>query len=119
MEDRRKIKRRFLLYYMRVYDATSRHQIGNLVDITPEGTMVVSDSPFPIESTTRLRLELTEEVANKSFLEFSARSIWCKPDLSPELYNIGFEILDLAPGDAKIIQRIIKVFGFRDNQPVK
>jgi len=117
MKEKRKITRRFLLYYMRVYDATTRQQIGNMVDITPRGIMVVSEHPIPDEQTSRLRMELTNEVADKPFMEFSARSKWCEPDVIPDMYNTGFEILDLAPEDSKIILQIIDEFGFRDNKP--
>ena len=117
MVEKRKTKRRYLLYYMRVYDATTRQQIGNLVDITPRGIMVVSEHPIPEGQTCRLRMELTNEVADKPFMEFSAHSKWCKPDVIPDMYNTGFKILNLAPEDAKIILRIIEEFGFRDNKP--
>jgi hypothetical protein len=117
MKEKRKTKRRFLLYYMRVYDAITRQQIGNLVDITPRGVMVVCEHPIPGGQTTRLRIELTNEVADKPFMEFFARSKWCEPDVIPNMYNAGFEILNLAPEDAKIILRIIEEFGFRDNKP--
>ena len=63
MQDQRKIDRRFLQYYMRVYDAGTHQQIGNLVDITPGGIMVVSEHPLPEGQNTRLRVELTDEVA--------------------------------------------------------
>ena len=117
MKEKRKTQRRYLLYYMRVYDVTTRRQIGNLVDITPRGIMVVSEHPIPEGQTTRLRMELTNEVADKPFMEFFAHSKWCEPDINPNMYNTGFEILDLAPEDAKIILRIIQEFGFRDNKP--
>jgi hypothetical protein len=119
MKDKRKIDRRFLLYYMRVYDAASRQQIGNLVDITPRGLMLVSEHRLPEGQTTRLRVELTDEVADKPFMEFSAHSKWSEPDIIPNMYNTGFEILDLAPEDSGIIQHIIDEFGFRDNKPLK
>ena len=117
MEDKRRTTRRFLLYYMRVYDVSTRQQIGNLVDITPRGIMVVSEHPIKEGQVTRLRMELTPEVSEKPFMEFSARSRWCKPDINPNMYNTGFEILELPPDDAKVILRIINEFGFRDNKP--
>jgi hypothetical protein len=116
MKDKRKIDRRFLLYYMRVYDATTQKQIGNLVDITPRGIMVGSEHPLPEEQTTRLRVEVTDEVTDKPFLEFSAHSKWCEPDVIQNMYNTGFEILDLTPEDSEIIDHIIEEFGFRDNK---
>jgi hypothetical protein len=118
MNEKRKTKRRYLLYYMRIYDAATRQQIGNLVDITPRGIMIVSEHPFPEGQTTRLRMELTNEVTEKPFMEFTAHSKWCEPDVTPNMYNTGFEILDLAPEDAEIILRINEEFGFRDNTPV-
>jgi hypothetical protein len=117
MDDKRKIDRRFLLYYMRVYDAETRQQIGNLVDITPAGIMVVSEHPLPEGQTTRLRVEVTEEVSDKPFMEFAALSKWCEPDIIPNMYNTGYEILDLMPEDSDIILHIIEEFGFRDNKP--
>ena len=119
MKDKRKIDRRYLLYYMRIFDAKTRQQIGNLVDITPGGIMIVSERPLPEGQTTRLRMELTDEVSDKPFMEFSAHSKWCEPDIIPNLYNTGYEILDLAPEDVKIVQRIIDEFGFRENKPIK
>ena len=116
MKDKRKISRRFLLYYMRIYDADTRQQIGHLVDITPRGIMVVSEQPLLEGQVTHMRLELTDEVADKPFMEFSVRSKWCEPDIIPDSYNSGFEILDLAPEDSTIIHHIIDQFGFRDNK---
>ena len=119
MKDKRKIKRRFLLYYMRVYNAETHQQVGNLVDITPQGIMVVSEHPLPEGKTIRLRVEVTDEVADKPFMEFSAHSKWCEHDVIPNMYNTGFEILDLLPEDSEIIHHINDQFGFRDNKPKK
>lgn len=119
MQDKRKLKRRYLLYYMRIYDALSRQQIGNLVDITQQGVMIVGEHPVPVGQIARLRMELTNEVAEKAYMEFSALSKWCEPDVTPDRFNTGFEIRDLSPEDAEIIQRINEQFGFRDNTPAK
>jgi hypothetical protein len=115
MKEKRKTKRRFLLYYMRIYDTATRQQIGNLVDITDKGVMIVGDRPIPLEHTSHLRMELSNEVSEKPFMEFLARSKWCIPDVTPNMYNTGFEILELAPEDAEIIHNINEQFGFRDN----
>jgi hypothetical protein len=115
MQDKRKLKRRYLLYYMRIYDGVSRQQIGNLVDITTMGIMIVGDHPIPAGQIAQLRMELTNEVSEKPYMEISAISKWCEPDVTPDHFNTGFEIQNLAPEDAEIIQRINEGFGFRDN----
>jgi hypothetical protein len=101
---------------MRVYDAATRQQIGNLVDITIEGAMIVSDEIIPKGTNLRLRMELTDDVADKPYMEFSVLSTWHKPDVDPHRYNNGFEIIDLPEEDAQIIQRIVGIYGFRDNK---
>jgi hypothetical protein len=121
MEERRKVKRRYLLYYVRIYDAKKSEQIGHLVDITEHGAMVLTEHPLPVNQVYHLRLELTSDVAEKQYLDFTAQSIWCQPDIDPHYHNTGFEIKEIAAEDVDIIRKIIATYGFRDNQtaPVK
>jgi hypothetical protein len=119
MEDRRKIKRRYLLYYVRVYDAGSRQLLGNLVDITPTGAMIISESPVTENKDLHLRIELSADVADKAYMDLIVKTIWCHPDIDPSLYNIGFKIVGVSPEDTKIIQNIVETYGFRDNKPLR
>jgi hypothetical protein len=116
MPDRRKIKRRYLIYYGRVFDETAQRLIGNLVDITDHGFMLLSENPFPVNETHKFKLELTDDIARRPFLNFTAKSLWCEPDLDPNHYNTGFEMVQLEPRDAELIQTIVKKYGFRDNE---
>jgi hypothetical protein len=115
MQERRKIKRRFLLYYSRIFDASGRILIGHLVDITREGLMLVSERPHEPNQVFQFKLELTTDVSDEPYLIFTARSVWCQPDIDPHFYNTGFKLLDIAPKDAEIIQRINDLYSFRDN----
>lgn len=118
MKERRKVKRRYLLYYVRVYDAGTRQQIGNLVDITTKGAMILTTDPFPEKKSFHLRIELSDDVADKPHMDVTVRAMWCHPDIDPKLYNVGLEIESVSPGDVKIIRRIVEIYGFRDNKPV-
>jgi len=115
MLDRRSEKRNFLLFYARVFDTQSNLQIGNLVDITSVGAMLITPTPVPIGVDFDLKLELSAEVADIPFMEISAHSLWCRADIDPSLYNSGFKFLDVSPENAIIIQNIVNTFGFRDN----
>lgn len=116
MKDRRKIKRRYLLYYMRVYDTSSHEQIGNLVDITPAGMMVLSDHALPEGKEFHLRLELSKEVSDQPHMDFVAHSIWCQADVDPAFYNTGFSFQALSHRDAQTVRKIVENFSFRDNR---
>jgi len=115
MDERRKTKRRYLLYYARIFDPLTRQQVGNLVDITPHGIMVLSPEPFEVGKKYTLRMELSEEVSNDPHMDLTAISRWSHPDIDPRLYNTGFELTRISPENEGTIQRIIAIFGFRDN----
>ncbi len=78
--------------------------------------MLISEEPLPENKAYRLKQELTEDVAGKPFLEFAGRSIWCRPDIDPQRYNIGFEVAAPTPVDTEIVRRIVEIYGFRENQ---
>ena len=77
--------------------------------------MLISEEPIKLNTIYELRMELTKEVSNKSYLDFSAKSLWGKPDIDPHYYDTGFQFINTTPEDDQIIQKIIEVYGFRDN----
>jgi hypothetical protein len=113
--DRRKNKRRYLLYYTRIYDTAARKQAGNLVDITTQGVMMLSPEPFEVGKQYRLRMELSDDVSDRPHMEIDVLTRWSHPDIDPRLYSSGFEIFNLGAEEEKIIQRIVSIYGFRDN----
>jgi hypothetical protein len=43
---------------------------------------------------------------------FIARSKWCRRDhVDPFTFNVGFEIINMAPGDMLIFQRMFDKYG--------
>ena len=116
MKERRKLKRRHISYYLPVLDANTEQIIGHLVDITPLGLMLDSQSLLPLEQEYNLRLNLTEEVADKDFMVLVGRSKWCQQDyIEPYIYNIGFKLLNITPEDTEIVQRIMDNFGAQES----
>ena len=115
MEDRRKVKRRHLLYYGRIYDETAQKLLGYLVDITENGFMLLSEESFPVGETRRFKLEVTDDVGERPYINFTAKSIWCEPDIDPSHFNIGFGIVEIKQSDKDLILAIVEKYGFRDN----
>ncbi|HUH98019.1 MAG TPA: PilZ domain-containing protein [Anaerolineales bacterium] len=115
MKERRRTKRRHLLYYGRVYDENIQKLLGYLVDITERGFMLLSEEPYPVGVTQRLKLEVTEDVGQGPYINFSVRSIWCEPDIDPSHFDTGFEIEEIEPADRELISIIVEKYGFRDN----
>ncbi len=103
------------MFYTRVFNAGTHKLVGHLVDITPEGAMLISETPVATGQVLHLQMELSPEVAEQPYLEFDARSLWCRPDVNPQFFNTGFELLGLAPEAVRIVERIVEAYGFRDN----
>jgi hypothetical protein len=115
MNDRRRTKRRSLTYYLLIKDANTNETVGHLIDITPMGFMMDCPKPLALEKDFRFRLDLTPDISDKSYIVFSARSKWRKPDVvEPYLFDIGFAIVDIQPHDASIITRIAERYAAQD-----
>ena len=112
VKEQRKLNRRSFSYYMPVKDAESARQVGIMTDISLRGFKLDCRQPVPSGQVRRFRLDLTAEVAPRAFLEFAGRSKWCHPDyIEPSTYNVGFEIVDITPDDARSYQRVFEIYG--------
>lgn len=118
--EKRKIARRSFSYYMRVMDEVNGQLIGHLIDISTGGFKIDSDIEIPRDKDFRLRIELSLEMAPKTFMVFDARSKWCRPDpYDPISFNVGFQITNMAPRDYEIFSRIFEKFGSQNEKPRK
>ncbi|MEN8189072.1 MAG: PilZ domain-containing protein [Thermodesulfobacteriota bacterium] len=113
-EEKRLIERRHLAFYLRVFDGMSSRIVGNLVDISPKGVMVLSDERVAVNEDYRLRMRLPAEVVKDEELIFSATSRWCQKDVNPDFYLIGFQINDMEPETRLVVEQLISDFGFQD-----
>ena len=112
MADKRKKDRREFTYYMQVKDEASKQVIGYLSDISTGGFKLDCPNKIPAGQDFRLQIDLTADVADKTTMTFIARSKWCHPDhIDPTSYNVGFEVVNMAPSDMVIFQRIFEKYG--------
>lgn len=116
MQERRKSKRRFIMYYTRIFDRATGAILGYLIDLSPEGSMVVSEEPFTVQKRYRLRMDVPEEFETRACLDFQAICVWSRTDMAdPRFYESGFKLEDVSEEDIALIERIIREYGFREN----
>ena len=112
MNERRRLERKDFSYYMQLVDSDTQKMVGHLVDISSNGFKLDSQAPIPLDKDFRLRMDHTSEVADKPAMAFVARSKWCEVDpLDPFIYNVGFQLINISPGDREIINRMIEKYG--------
>ena len=115
MDERRARKRAYMLFYSRIRDRHSGTLVGHLVDLTPEGLLVVSETPVEAGKVLSMQMELPDDVSDRQFLRFDAQAAWCRKDPDLNFYDIGFQLAGISPADMEIIQRFIEAYGFREH----
>ena len=115
MDERRTRKRVYMMFYSRIRDRHSGDLIGHLVDLTAEGLLVVSETPLEIGQVLFMQMELPDDVSDKQFLKFDAQVAWCRKDVDPSFYDLGFQLVDISPEDIDITKRLIEAYGFREH----
>ncbi len=114
MPEKRTLKRRHLIYYLQVIDRDKDEAIGFLVDITTNGIMLMNESPVEVDKIFHLKIQLQTDLSQQGFLNFEAKSKWCKKSINADLYDTGFELLDVTTKDFSGIEDIITELGFSD-----
>lgn len=118
MDDRRRLPRKYLLIYSRVFERMLGKLLGYLADLSEEGAMIIAEEPLTVGETLSLRFDLPDpKVFETHNLYLTAQVARCGEDISPKLYDIGFKFLDVTPEQKAVIQKMMEVYEFqRGNQ---
>ncbi|MFN2234732.1 MAG: PilZ domain-containing protein [Anaerolineales bacterium] len=114
MIERRRLSRRHILFYSRVFNRKTGVFLGYLGNLNEGGMMIISENPIEVNLVYLLRIDLPEDIFSKSMLNFEAKSIWCQLDVDPNFYNTGFRFVKITEESEDVIAKIIDEYGFRD-----
>jgi hypothetical protein len=110
--EQRKLKRWYLVMYLRVYDQDTQELLGHIVDINKDGIRLVSDKPIAPNRTFRLWLDVPRESSSHRRIFLEAESLWCGRDINPDFYDTGFRILNIGASALLQLQLMIEEFKF-------
>lgn len=112
MPERRTIPRKRVTIYMRVKDDDTQEILGHMVEVSETGLRLETIEPQPANRDYYLRLELTPDLGDIPYIVFIARTRWCRmDDIQPNLYQVGFQIVEIMPEDRVIFSRILQKYG--------
>lgn len=118
MNERRKHDRKYLMVYSRVFHRENGRILGYLADLSPGGAMVISDDPLAENIKIPLHFDLPDPALfSADHLNLEARVAWCKPDIDPSFYNLGFEFSRLEMKEQEIVDGMITAYEFRREIP--
>lgn len=118
MKERRKLPRKYLMVYSRVFNRETGQIIGYLSDLNHLGAMLISDDPQLVGADLPLRFDLPEpHLSGQSRLSLDARVAWCSPDIDPAFFNLGLTFREVNETQSRIIQMLMETYEFRRNTP--
>lgn len=113
--EKRRVERKYLVFYLRVFDGMSINVLGHIVNLSSQGIMLLSDRAIAVEKEYLLRMKLPEKVCDRGELLFQATSCWSKKDANPDFFLTGFQIHDLAAKDKNDILGLLDEFSFLES----
>ena len=113
MSEQRRLKRRQLVYYLKVHDQLTGELVGRLVDITTEGMMLINSFPMETNRIYQVVLEMPPEMEDARPVNIDAISLWSKKDINPDFYVAGFRFVTVSPEDVLLIGDLIRQYELR------
>lgn len=107
MSERRNRVRKFTSSYFLVYDRESGVLLGRILDLTPEGAMMISDEPIDMSATYRCRMVMPIMVGTRRELNFDAEVRWTRENAKWEWFETGFKFDNLEDDDRDLIEELI------------
>ena len=92
----RKLERIELSETIRLVDIINGGDFGELVNITLEGMMIITDHEVPTHSIYQLSLQLPDPISGSNTLELGADCLWCRKAENFHRYWAGFHIIDIS-----------------------
>lgn len=114
MPERRTTPRRNVAMYMRVLNDDTGEILGHMVEVSAIGLRLETIGPLPLNKDYYLRLELTPDLGSIPYIVFIARTKWNKiDDIQPNLYRVGFQLIEIVQEDMEIFLRVLQKYGSR------
>ena len=112
--DLRKADRRYLVFYLRVFDGLSNKILGHLINMSEKGVLLMTDEPVDLNEDHRLRIRLPTFVRDGHEVFLKATTRWCRKEPGWDQYFTGFQIYDLDTSTEKIVSNLIKDLGYTE-----
>ena len=113
-DDRRNIKRRHLIYYLRVWDLKTDQLLGHIVDINTGGFMLISEKQVTPDQAFDLEIRWMSPEQEELRIQFQATSRWSSNDVNPAFFDTGFELIGAVEEVLEPIREMITEYGFQN-----
>lgn len=107
----RKLERKELNHAIVILDTINGGVFGELVNVTTEGIMVMTDREIETQAIFQLALQLPEAIRGSNQIVIGADCLWCRRAENFYRYWAGFQIIDASEGALEQIEALIDLYG--------
>lgn len=107
-ENRTNNRRKFS-YYVQVFENVTLELFGYITDISSRGFRLDSVKPHGVNRDYTLRIELTGDIFERSYITFVARVMWIKPDpFDSSAFIEGYKVISISPAEEAIFNKMLE-----------
>lgn len=106
-EIERKHERKELDRTIAITDLINGGNFGEVVNVTVEGMMAITDKEIPTNSIYQLALKLPIEINGSDVVEIGADCLWCRKVENFHRYWAGFQIIDASDAAMAQLEELI------------
>jgi len=106
LKEYRKLKR--FIVQVQVLDSEAKSFFAYTENLHTEGMLLTSEKKIPLGKEFHLELVHIRDNEERITIPLRARCVWNRSSDSQNLYNAGFEFIDLAPQQARDIESLIE-----------
>ena len=110
-DPRRKLPRQTLSRVVPVEDVINGGAFGELVNLTADGLMAITDHPVTPRAVFQLALRLPESIAGADRIVIGADCLWSRCSDDYHRYWAGFSIIDIAEDDRERLATLLTDYG--------
>jgi hypothetical protein len=107
MIEKRKLPRKIADDVLEVSDQHTNSVLGQVVNISAEGLMMISNEPYATGSIYELDLKFPRLIKGHSKVSFGAEVVWSTPASQPGSHWSGFRIIDISEDGMLTIDDLI------------
>lgn len=106
-EHNRRLERKELNATIGVRNVITNDVIGELVNLTIEGLMIISDREMDTNSIFQFQLLLPEAINGSDTLDIGVDCLWCRGAENFDRYWSGYQIIDASPEAVAAIETLL------------
>jgi len=107
MEEKRKSPRKKANGVLSIQDRGRSEKLGNLVDLSRDGFMLISKKPINTDKIWQISMDLPHSINGSNTINFGAESLWCDQAGGPTQFWAGFQIIDIDDTEAKKLNQLL------------